>query len=293
VSDARPACLNAITVDVEEHFQVSAFSSVVARQDWDSLASRVEANTERLLELFAETGTHATFFVLGWVGERHPALLRRIEAGGHEIACHGWAHALVYDQRPEEFRREVERAKHALEDGARQPVRGYRAASFSITRDSLWALDILAAAGFEYDSSIFPVVHDRYGVPGAPRGIHRLRTAGGRSILEVPPSTVRLGRLVLPVGGGGYLRLYPGAVTRWAVRRLNEVERMPVVVYVHPWEIDPGQPRIRAGLVNRFRHYRGLATTAGKLRDLLRRFSFGTIGELIASAERIPEAEVA
>jgi polysaccharide deacetylase family protein (PEP-CTERM system associated) len=286
------AVLNAMTVDVEEHFQVSAFAETIDRSAWEHLPSRVEANTDRLLELFGEHRVHATFFVLGWVAERHPRLVSRIAAAGHEIACHGWGHGLVYRQRPEQFREEVVRAKHALEDGGGAPVLGYRAASFSVTRDSLWALDVLAACGFTYDSSLFPVFHDRYGIPGAPRHVYRARTPAGGTLLEVPPSTVRVGPFVLPVAGGGYLRHYPWPVTRWAVRRLNLKERVPAVVYVHPWELDPGQPRIAVPWVRRLRHYGGIAGTVVKLRSLLRDFAFGPVRDMLERTGPVPECKL-
>jgi polysaccharide deacetylase family protein (PEP-CTERM system associated) len=282
---APDGMLNVMTVDVEEHFQVSAFDDLVTRVEWGKLPSRVEASTERLLGLLEEAGTRATFFVLGWLGERHTALVRRIADAGHEIACHGYSHRLVYQQDPEVFREEARRGRALLQDASGQPVNGYRAASFSIRRENLWALDVLAEAGFAYDSSVFPVTHDRYGIPDAPRGIHRRTTPGGMSLIEVPPSTLVVGRLRLPVAGGGYLRLLPGAVTRWVIRRLNRVDRMPAVVYVHPWELDPAQPRVRAPFSIRFRHYYGLKSTRRKLRDLLRQFRFGRIRDIIEQTE--------
>jgi polysaccharide deacetylase family protein (PEP-CTERM system associated) len=201
------------------------------------------------------------------------------------LACHGLDHTLVYRQTPEEFREHTVQAKDAIEQASARAVRGYRAASFSITRESLWALDVLAECGFEYDSSLFPVYHDRYGMPGAPRRIHRMVTPAGSSLIEVPPSTLQIGRLALAVAGGGYLRHYPAGFTRWAVRRLNRREGMPAVVYVHPWEVDPDQPRISAPWRTRLRHYRGLATTLDKLRDLMRRFRFGPVHEVIAESD--------
>ncbi len=278
--------LNAMTVDVEEHFQVSGFERSVRRETWDSLPSRVEANTERMLDVFESAGVLATFFVLGWVAERHADLVRRIAVRGHEIGCHGYSHRLVYEQEPQEFRDEVELSRRILQDASGQAVDGYRAASFSIGRHNLWALDVLVEAGFVYDSSLFPVYHDRYGYPGAPRGVHRLRTPLGQSLVEVPPSTLSLGRATLPVAGGGYLRLYPKAFSRWVIRRLNRHEGMPAVVYVHPWELDQDQPRLPAGLFSRMRHYRGLDTTESKLRDLMRHFRFGPVREVIEQAAR-------
>jgi polysaccharide deacetylase family protein (PEP-CTERM system associated) len=275
---------NAMTVDVEEHYQVSGFDGTVPRERWDAYPSRVEPNTERLLDLFDEAGVKATFFVLGWVAERHRALVRAIAERGHEVASHGYSHRLVYTQRRDEFKDETVRSKSLLEELTGRPVRGYRAASFSIGRGNLWALDVLVEAGFEYDSSLFPVVHDRYGIPGGRRDVRIVRRPDGGRLVEVPPSTLRLGRLVAPFGGGGYLRLFPGALTRWGVGRLNGREGMPAVVYVHPWETDPDQPRVAAPWRSRFRHYVGLRTTMPKLRALLAGFRFGTMSELIENA---------
>lgn len=274
--------LNAITVDVEEHFQVSAFEEVVARDRWSEMASRVEANTDRLLELFDGEGVCGTFFVLGWVAERHRDLVRRIADAGHEIGSHGYSHRLIYRQTPEEFREETVRSRKILEDATGIAVDGYRAASFSIVRDNVWALDILAETGFRYDSSLFPVIHDRYGFRGIPRHPFRLRTPSGAPLAEVPPSTVSAGRASLPVAGGGYLRFYPFPLTRWAVGRLNRKEGMPANVYIHPWEVDPEQPRIRdASLRSRFRHYVNLDTTLDKVRKLLRTFRFGPLRQVL------------
>ena len=281
--------LNALTVDVEEHFQVSAFEGTVRREEWEVLPSRVVANTSRLLDLFDETRVKATFFILGWVAERNRELVHSIAARGHEVGCHGYSHKLVYTQRPEEFREETVRSKAILEDITGQQVRGYRAASFSIGRANLWALDVLAETGFGYDSSLFPVVHDRYGIPGAPREARVMRTPCGGRLVEVPPSTIRVAGVVVPFGGGGYLRLFPAGVTRWAIARLNTRERMSAVVYVHPWETDPEQPRVPAPLWSRFRHYVGLRTTLPKLRDLVSRFRFGTMTALIESIAALPE----
>lgn len=285
--------LNAMTIDVEEHFQVSAFAGVVEPRNWDSIASRVEPNTQRILDLLDERSVKATFFILGWIGERHRGLVRRIAERGHEIGSHGYSHTLVYQQQPNEFREEARRSKNILEDASGQRVLGYRAASFSIGRENLWALDALSEVGFLYDSSLFPVHHDRYGIPGAPRTMYRLRTANGGSILEVPPSTLRIGKLVLPVGGGGYLRLYPSTLTCWAIRRLNRSERMPAIVYLHPWEVDPEQPRIRAPWGSRLRHYCRLGSTARKLRALLLNFRFGALHDVIAQQPQVPERSIA
>lgn len=286
--------LNAMTVDVEEHFQVSAFEGVVSRQDWDDLPSRVEENTRRLLELLDEVGVRATFFLLGWVAERHVGMVRDISSRGHEVASHGYSHRLVYRQTPGEFREETTRSRALLQDASGQTVDGYRAASFSIGRANLWALDTLAEAGFRYDSSLFPVHHDRYGMPEAERRIHRLRTPSGGILIEVPPSTIELGPLRVPFAGGGYLRLYPEAVTRIGIERLNRREGIPAVVYVHPWEVDPAQPR-QTGLPwkSRARHYVNLDTTETKLKRLLTRYRFGPMRDVIAEAGALDEVRVA
>jgi polysaccharide deacetylase family protein (PEP-CTERM system associated) len=285
--------LNAMTVDVEEHFQVSGFENAIRRDDWDVIPSRVEANTSRLLDFFDEVQVKATFFVLGWIAERHRGLIRGIAERGHEVGSHGYSHRLIYTQAPEEFREETVRSKALLEDVTGSEIRGYRAASFSIGRANLWALDVLAEAGFHYDSSLFPIVHDRYGIPGAARHMRIVKTPGGGRIVEVPPSTIRLGRLVVPFGGGGYLRLFPSGWTRWAIGRLNARETMPAVVYVHPGEVDPHQPRVAAPLRSRFRHYVGLNTTLLKLRKLTTAHRFGTMLALIDAATGLSEEAIA
>ena len=285
------ALVNGLSVDVEDYFQVSAFERVVERDSWGTFESRVVANTNRLLDLFQEKGVRATFFVLGWVAEREPSIVRRIALEGHEIASHGHWHKLVYQQSPSEFRQEVRRSKELLESLALSPVLGFRAPSFSITKASLWALDVLAEEGFVYDASIFPIRHDRYGIPGAPRHAHLVDGqygplcgdgSGAAALLEVPASTVRVAGLTLPVSGGGYFRLLPYGWTRWGIRRVNRLERRPVVFYVHPWEIDPGQPRLHGPRLSRVRHYRNLEKTEVRLRRLLSEFRFGTIASTIA-----------
>jgi polysaccharide deacetylase family protein (PEP-CTERM system associated) len=272
--------VNAMSVDVEDYFQVSAFEHVVDRSEWPTRESRVCRNTERLLDIFDEHGVTATFFVLGWVAEHFPALVRAIAARGHEIASHGYAHRLVYSQTPDAFRSDVGRAKKLLEDACGQAVAGYRAPSFSITRQSLWALDVLIEEGYRYDASIFPVRHDRYGIPDAPRQPYLVTRASG-TLTEVPGSTVRVGSTNLPVAGGGYFRLLPYWWTRWGIARLNNDEGQPAVFYLHPWEIDPDQPRIRAGMVSRFRHYRNLHKTEARLRQLLRDFRFSSLQRVL------------
>jgi polysaccharide deacetylase family protein (PEP-CTERM system associated) len=272
--------VNAMTVDVEDYFQVSAFDAVVNRSDWDGLESRVTSNTERLLRVFEEHRVVATFFVLGWVAERCKGLVSQISKMGHEVASHGHGHRLVYDQTKDAFREDVRRAKGILESAAGKAVRGYRAPSFSITAKSLWALDVLLEEGYAYDASIFPIRHDRYGIPDSPRHPHVLtRTAG--SLVEAPGSTVRIAGVNLPVGGGGYFRILPYAWTRWGIARLNAHERQPAIFYLHPWELDPAQPRFKASRLSTFRHYRNLDKTEGRLRRLLKDFRFSTLGEVL------------
>ena len=274
------AMLNAMTVDVEDYFHVSVFERVVAPTAWDTMESRVVDNTMRLLEIFEAHRVRATFFILGWVAERHPALVRAIVARQHEIASHGYAHQLIYNQTPQAFREDVRRAKHILEDAAGVSVGGYRAPSFSVTARSLWALDVLIEEGHWYDASIFPIRHDRYGIPDAPRHPHAIARGTG-SIAEVPGSTVRLGPLNLPIAGGGYFRILPYAWTRFGIARVNAVEREGVVFYIHPWEVDPEQPRLPATSLGRFRHYRNLHKTEQRLRRLLTEFSFSTVASLL------------
>jgi len=267
---------NALTVDVEDYFHVSALAPSIDRGSWGSRESRVVGNTHRLLDLFGQFGVRGTFFVLGWVAERHPQLVKDIAQAGHEVACHGFSHRLVYEQSPEEFREETLRSKRLLEDAIGAAVLGYRAASYSIVRRSLWALDILAEAGFAYDSSIFPVHHDRYGIPDAERNPHRMATPGGRSIVEWPLAAASVLGLRLPVAGGGYFRLLPYAVSRWGLASINRRDQRPFMFYLHPWEIDPGQPRVRVSWLSRFRHYTNLDKCEARLRRLLGEFRFGT-----------------
>jgi polysaccharide deacetylase family protein (PEP-CTERM system associated) len=274
--------VNAMTVDVEDYFQVSAFDAVVSRSSWESRESRVCGNTDRLLDLFAESNIKSTFFVLGWVADRYPKLIRRIVAEGHELASHGYEHRLVYSQTSREFRDDLRNARFALEQAGGCPVLGYRAPSFSIVSDSLWAIDVLIEEGYLYDSSIYPIRHDRYGIPGWNRSVHRIERAGG-SIWELPGSTLRLGSANLPIGGGGYFRLLPYGWTRHGIARLN-ASRQPAIFYLHPWEIDPLQPRIAAGRVSSFRHYRNLARTEPRLRRLLAEFPFGRVSDVLAGS---------
>jgi polysaccharide deacetylase family protein (PEP-CTERM system associated) len=272
---------NALTIDVEDYYQVSAFESVVPLANWEHYESRVEQNTMRLLELMDTYHTRATFFILGWIAERHPGLVRTIHAGGHEVASHGYAHRRIYTQTPAQFREETHRSKGLLEGITGQAVLGYRAASYSITAQSLWALDILREEGFVYDSSVFPIRHDRYGVPDAQRFCHVLEERSGARFVEFPPSTIVLFRANIPIAGGGYFRLFPYAVTRWGIRRLNNQEQHPAMVYLHPWEVDPDQPRLPSSRLTRWRHFVNLSRVDGRLRRLLQDFTFGTMVQVL------------
>jgi polysaccharide deacetylase family protein (PEP-CTERM system associated) len=274
--------LNAMTIDVEDYFHVSALSETISRKDWATMEYRAERSTERLLEMFEQYNVQATFFVLGWVTQKSPRLVRRIHAAGHEIACHGLTHELVYRQTPEVFRTETRDSKAMLEDLIGKPVEGYRAASYSITAQSLWALDILCELGFTYDSSIFPIAHDRYGIPGSSTRPGPITSPNGSKIIEFPLTTrMVLGQRV-PVAGGGYFRLLPYWFTRWALNGVNAQDKMPFVFYLHPWEIDPEQPRVRASLLSRFRHYNNLDVCERRLRSLVRDFRFTTMRKVLA-----------
>jgi polysaccharide deacetylase family protein (PEP-CTERM system associated) len=269
--------LNALTIDVEDYYHVSGFESVIHFEDWGHYESRVERNTLRLLDLLDAHHTKATFFVLGWVAARFPHLVRTLHERGHEVGSHGYAHQRIYTQTPEQFRQETRRSMRILEDATGRPIYGYRAASYSITRESLWALQILQEEGFTYDSSIFPIHHDRYGIPGYQRFCHVLNGHRGKRLLEFPISTVRLAGSNIPIAGGGYLRLFPYSFIRWGIRHINVREDQPALVYLHPWEIDPGQPRIPANALSRFRQYVNLEKTEGRLIHLLQDFTFGTM----------------
>ncbi|GAB7026166.1 XrtA system polysaccharide deacetylase [Geotalea toluenoxydans] len=275
---------NALTIDVEDYFQVTAFAGRVKMADWDNFPIRARENTLRILELLETRSIRATFFILGWLANRLPDLVREIRSRGHEIACHGYSHQLVYEIGRERFRQDIRRSKAILEDITGMAVCGYRAPSYSITGRSLWAHEILVEEGFTFDSSIFPIVHDIYGIPGGNRFIHDIETKSGR-LREFPITTLPLqfGRRkwTLPVAGGGYLRLLPAQLVAWAIRRVNEKELQPAVVYFHPWEIDPGQPRIKAGLKSSFRHYLNLEQMEGKVRYLLDNLKFTSMGEVL------------
>ncbi|MHB8773318.1 MAG: XrtA system polysaccharide deacetylase [Syntrophales bacterium] len=271
--------LNAITVDVEDYFMVSAFSDIVPAARWESFEWRVERNTKRILDLLDKADVKGTFFFLGYVARKFPGLVRKVARRGHEIGCHSNLHRLIYELTPVEFREDTRTAKAILEDITGERVLGYRAPSWSITRKTFWAFDILREEGFSYDSSVFPIQHDIYGFPGFNRFSTVLRGESGGEILEIPPSTVRVLGRNIPVAGGGYLRLYPFSITEWAIRHLNDFEKEPAVVYLHPWEIDPGQPRMNGRLLSRFRHYVNLEKTESRLASLLGRFRFGPIRE--------------
>lgn len=263
--------INGMSVDVEEHFQVQAFADCIPHASWNLLPSRVERNVHVLLDLFADHGTKATFFTLAWIAERHPGLVRAIVAAGHEIASHGCEHIPVYEQTPAEFREDAGRSKSILEDLAGVPVSGYRAASFSVIPRSSWAFAELEQVGYRYSSSIVPVQHDIYGFPGAPRFRHTPTSSG--QLIECPASTVKAGGRLWACGGGGFFRFFPYPLFRWAVRRVNERDQQPHFFYMHPWEIDPGQPRVTAARPrSRFRHYVNLKRTKPRLQQLLRDF---------------------
>lgn len=272
--------VNALTIDVEEYFHPNAMDEAVLPEQWDALPHRVEANTHYVLDLLSEYGVRATFFLLGWVAERWPRLVTEISRRGHEVACHGYAHRLVYKLGPDGFRADVARAKGILEDCLGAPVAGFRAASYSIISSTLWAIEILIEEGFQYDSSIFPVRHDIYGIPDFSRFPIKIRCHAGE-ILEVPPSTVRLCGRNWPVAGGGYFRLFPYCVTRWSMRRINLQDGQPAMVYVHPWEFDVDQPRLPAKATSRFRQYTNLGETGPRLRRMLQQFRFAPIQDVI------------
>jgi polysaccharide deacetylase family protein (PEP-CTERM system associated) len=277
---------NGLSVDVEEWFQVGAFERVIAKADWDGLDSRVAYNTDMVLDLFGETGVKATFFTLGWVAERNPALIRRIADEGHEVASHGWDHDRVFTMTPDAFRADLKRARIALEDASGQRVTGYRAPSFSIDQRTPWAHQVLAEQGYAYSSSVAPLVHDHYGWADAPK--YAYRPVAGSDLIELPITLADVaGRKITT--GGGFFRLFPAAITDRAVARANRDEHRPAVFYFHPWEVDPDQPRVaRAPLKSRLRHYSRLGAMAGKLRGLVKRHDWGRVDAVVAiEAERL------
>ena len=274
---------NAMSVDVEDWFQVQAFARTIDRDRWESLPRRVDDNTRRVLDQFAAADIRATFFTLGWVADRHPDLVRRIVAGGHELASHGYGHELVHAIGADRFRSDVTRARKTLEDAGGVAVRGYRAPTFSIgPRIAPWAHAVLAETGHTYSSSVFPVRHDLYGAPDAPRVPYRPDPAG---VVELPMTTLRLGGRNLPCAGGGWFRIFPYTLFRTALARINRTEAQPGIFYFHPWEVDPGQPRIaEAPRLSRFRHYTGLATMGRRIDRLLRDFAWGRMDDVFADA---------
>jgi peptidoglycan-N-acetylglucosamine deacetylase len=272
--------LNALSVDVEDWFQVGAFENVIAREAWDGLERRVERNADAVLALFDEAGVKGTFFTLGWVAERHPALIRRIVAAGHEVASHGWDHKRVFTMSAAAFRADLERARIAIEDACGHSPRGYRAPSFSIDKRTPWAHRVLAEEGYAYSSSVAPVRHDHYGWPEAPRFAHR--PLAGSDLIELPVTTVEVAGRRLAAGGGGFFRLLPYRFSDWAIARVNRAERRPAIFYFHPWEIDPGQPRVAgAPLKSRLRHYSRLSAMRPKLLKLLKAHRWGRTDEVV------------
>lgn len=285
---------NALTVDVEDYFHVAALAEVIRPEDWPNHNLRVEKNTHKILDLFDVHGVKATFFVLGWVAERCRELVNEISRRGHEVASHGYSHQLVYNQTPDVFRDETSRSKALLEDIVQQPIKGYRAASYSITNESKWALDTLIELGFEYDSSIFPIRHDRYGIPDAPDYPHVLTRDSG-SMIEFPLSALNVLGYRLPVAGGGYFRLYPYTLTRMLLKQLMRQTKRPFIFYLHPWEIDPDQPRVNASRLSRFRHYNNLDVCEQRLERLLQDFNFTSVADVLStmgfdSSEGVPAA---
>jgi polysaccharide deacetylase family protein (PEP-CTERM system associated) len=278
---------NVVSVDVEDYFHAEIFSRVVQSSEWDRYPTRVVSNTRRLLELFSTCNVQATFFVVGWVAERFPDLVREIAALGHELACHSYWHRLIYRLTPNDFREDTYRAKSVIEQVAGQSIRGYRAPTYSIVEASLWALEILVELGFDYDSSIYPIHHDRYGMPGAPRAPFRIRTASG-SLTEYPLTTFRIAGHRFPVGGGGYLRLLPTWYTSMGIKRAHK-DGLPIITYIHPWEIDPEQPRLPIKLLSRLRHYVNLSRSFDRLADMLNTGAFSSFREshLADQAEEI------
>lgn len=278
-----PEIANALTVDVEDYFQVSALAPHISRSDWERIPCRVERNVDAILALLGESGAQATFFTLGWIAERYPSLVRRIVAAGHELASHGYAHLRIHEQTRAEFMHDIRRAKSLLEDLAGTEVRGYRAPSFSVGRRTLWAFDCIAEARYRYSSSVYPIRHDLYGMPEAPRFPYEARDG----LLEIPVTTARLLKRNLPAGGGGYFRLLPYSVSRALIRRVNRAERRSAVFYFHPWELDPDQPRVPGtSLKTRFRHYLNLNRTQPRLRRLLRDFSWRSMQSVFLTAAR-------
>lgn len=275
---------NAMTIDVEDYFQVSAFAQHIHRDRWDHLPCRIERNMECILAMLHEKNVHATFFTLGWIANRYPQLVRSIIDNGHELASHGYHHLRVSDQTPDEFRNDIIRSKKLLEDLGGQSVIGYRAPSFSISTHNLWALDMLLEEGYHYSSSIYPIKHDHYGMPDAPR--FKFQPRGQRGLVELPATTVALFGRNLPASGGGYFRLLPYHISRWLIQRVNHTDRQPCIFYFHPWEIDPEQPRQKSvGIKTHFRHYVNLTRTERRIRALLGDFQWGRMDHIFMGEE--------
>lgn len=281
------AIRNAMTIDVEDYFQVSAFAPYIARSDWDARECRVERNIERILALLDEHQTKATFFTLGWIAERYPQLVRDIVAGGHELASHGYGHERVSDLTPQSFANDIGRAKKLLEDLGGQAVLGYRAPSFSIGERNLWAFDTLLEQGYRYSSSVYPIQHDHYGMPDSPRFAYPVR----EGLLEVPVTTLRKFNRNLPSSGGGYFRLLPYALSRWMIRQVNQIDQQPAVFYFHPWEIDTEQPRVD-GIdgKTRFRHYVNIPRTHARIAQLLSDFSWRRMDEIFLAQPPVAQS---
>jgi polysaccharide deacetylase family protein (PEP-CTERM system associated) len=280
-ADCEAHLLNAMSVDVEDYYHTEGMSACVPRESWNAMQSRVERNTEQLFELFARYNVRSTFFFLGWVAERYPKLVAAAKALGHEIGCHSYWHRPIYTLSPHEFREDTHRAKSVIEDAAGMRLSGYRAPSFSLIAGTEWAVDILAEAGFRYDSSVHPIAHDLYDNRNAPRYPHQFSRT---TLVEIPISTIQFGKNTLPFSGGGYFRILPYAYTSWAMRRTNGLEKRPATFYLHPWEIDPRQPRLPAHFRSRFRQYTGLRKTVGRLEHLLKDFAFAPISEVFSEA---------
>lgn len=281
INNKEEKFINAITIDVEDYFHVSNFASIIPHKTWKNYELRVVKNTKKMLTILDEYNTKATFFVLGWLAERIPELVQEIFEKGHEIASHGYTHQVLYEQGPYWFRIDVARSKHILEEITNSPVNGYRAPSFSITNKTLWALKILLEEGYQYDSSIFPIQdHDRYGMPNANPFLHLIKLGEKDKLVEFPLSTTMALGKRFPIAGGGYLRLLPYAFMKWGIRRINR-QGFPAIVYIHPWELDADQPRVKVDWVTRLRHYGNISKTEGKLRTLLHDFKFSTIQSVI------------
>jgi len=276
IADTRStdAIVNALTIDVEDYFQVSAFAPYIRRSEWESIPCRVEQNIDRILALLSDTNVKATFFTLGWIAERYPELVRRVAQSGHELASHGFSHQRATDQGRDEFLADIRLAKAVLEDISGHAVNGYRAPSFSVGPSNPWASECIGEAGYRYSSSVYPIRHDHYGVPDAPRFAHE-SSAG---VLELPVATVRMFRANWPAGGGGYFRLLPYTISRWSIRHINHVDGKPAMFYCHPWELDPDQPRVQGpGAKSRFRHYLNLKRTEPRMRRLLADFCWDRV----------------